>query len=232
MSDALDDEWEDELTLTQQVIQMADRAAGLTDDLSALVAWLVSFAPDDATKQLQFLTREGAAPLAALRELLARMGASEQPVPTIEGADGEPEARPSASLYRLVDQASRQVDELIALARWLLPFAPADGIREIEVMKTMSRSYRLALLAVQGLDMLLSHPWRSPREYVSGDLSMVAVLIDYRVEKDRGERQRLEEIKAQIFDVQRLEMQAAARRRVMQEAWGQLAYYEEGADAL
>lgn len=163
---------------------------------------------------------EGAEDLRQLHALLtaADEGASEGTAAT-SSATASNRTAPGAGftpLLRLAERAAVQVSELAALVSWLSSFAPVTALRELETMTAITKRYREAVFAIQDLDALLTRPWRSPREHVRGDLSIVLVLIDYRITRGTIERPRLEQVKAQILDAQRLEILAADRRRQMQ----------------
>lgn len=177
-----------------------------------------------------------AVPLCTVRALLDQMGARMHPEPTVEAWPEQGDSRPAAPLLRLVEGAAHHVRELAALIIWLLPMVPEAELEEFGTMLAITRSYRLAIVAIQSLDALMKASWRSPRQVATGDLSIVLLLIDHRLAlngSEEAERQQLLYIREEIQRTQHLEYLAALRRhrrKQMAYAWEYPEGIEHGGD--
>lgn len=204
------------LILLEQLLSEPDQAPAMLQSI-----------PAESTERALLLTlidwriarsRKKARPLSRIRTLLRRMETGDKPERM--AGDVEPVIPDiAAPLVERVKEAFARAGDLSILITWLLPFVPEEDLRELEEIKKITCSYRLAAFAVCSLEALVAKSWRSPRPHVRGELSMVDVLIDYRIARGRGERSQLERIKKRVRATLRLEETAAARRQLMQEAF-------------
>lgn len=257
---------EEEILPLDEIITMSGQSRTMSDDIDALIPWLLRFPHDEAMDQLRFvyercrsiaiattimksldhlILRPDTQPqqfvpdshsyllvdliewrlnrmrkdsefehlVPRLRKLLASYAYADKPPSKV------PDLNAGSLIYGpmlwFVEHGTEQTMEVTALVSWLVSFAPADDMRELEAMRKITGSYRTALVAIEELDALISHNWRSPREYFPRDMAVALLFVDQRIVRSRGRnRARLSNIRDKLITAQQEEIMAVAQRLV------------------